>query len=494
MASLFAGIDVGTQGVRCLVVDPAGRPMGAGEVPFSLEQTSLPEGWREQEPRAWVVAVRRSLAQALGDVPADRVAAVGVTSTSGTLCVLDSGHAPIMPAIMYNDRRSRREAEQLQRAGIDLTDRLGYRFSSSFGLPKILWVKQNRPEVYGRARLFTSPTDYVIGWLTHAWGRSDQTNMLKFGYDLLEGRWPRFIEEALGLDASRLPRVQKPGEPAGRITRERAAETGLPHGIPVVAGMTDGCASQVSSGAVAPGLYNTTIGTTLVIKGVSEELLLDPVGRIYCHRHPAGWWLPGGASNTGAECLAAGRVAGRETGFGPDDTEALSNVALDHSPTDLTVYPLVGTGERFPFRDPEAEGFVLGSPEGREQLFAGCLEGVACLERLAYETLADIGARVGDTIYSAGGGAAGDSWLQIRADTMDRTVLRPALTGAAMGAAILAASHERYADLPEAARAMVRIEKEVQPRAHCVDAYGQKYEQFVAECAARGYVERGARG
>ncbi len=488
MASLFAGIDLGTQGVRCVVVDAGGRPVGRGQVAFALGETSLPDGWREQEPGGWVSAARRAVGQALGEVKADRIAAVGVTGTSGTLCVLDSEHRPLMPAIMYNDSRSEREAQDLQRAGIDLTNRLGYRFSSSFGLPKILWLKRHRPEVYSRAATFTAPTDYLIGWLTGCWDRSDQTNMLKFGYDLLEDRWPPFIENALGLDASRLPGVQRPGELAGRVTRQRAEQTGLRRGTPVVAGMTDGCASQLSSGAVDRGQYNATIGTTLVIKGVSEKLLLDPAGRIYCHRHPAGWWLPGGASNTGAECLAAGRVAGRETGFGAEDTEALSAVALDHSPTDLVVYPLVGRGERFPFRRPGAEGFIVGTPQSRAELFAGCLEGVACLERLAYETLADLGARVGGTIYSAGGGAASDAWLQIRADTLNCRIVRPALTGAAMGAAIVAASYECHADLLEAARAMVKVDKEVLPRTELREVYEAKYQRFTAECAERSYI------
>ena len=160
--------------------------------------------------------------------------------------------------------------------------------------------------------------------------------------------------------------------------------------------MTDGCASQISSGAAAPGQYNTTIGTTMVVKGVSEQLLLDPAGRIYCHRHPQGWWLPGGASNTGAECLAVE--------FGPDETERRSARALQHSPTRVVCYPLLGRGERFPFMRPEAAGFVLGTPRDRDELFCAYLEGVACLERLAFETLEGLGARVGDTIYSAGGG------------------------------------------------------------------------------------------
>jgi len=477
---LFCGIDVGTQGARCAVVAADGAPVGRGESAFPRVASSLPDGWFEQDPDDWIAAVRQALGQALKAVDARRILATSVTSTSGTLCALDADHRPLCPAVMYSDSRSEAEAVEAQQAGGPLTARLGYRFSPSFGLPKILWFRRHRPDLYARAASLVSPTDYVIGWLTDSWGRSDQTNVLKFGYDLLEDRWPAFIERELGIEIGLLPNVQRPGELAGRVTPERADQTGLPAGTPVAAGMTDGCASQVSSGAASPGQYNTTIGTTLVIKGVSERLTLDPEGRVYCHRHPAGWWLPGGASNTGAECLAVE--------FGEKETESLSPRALEGSPTDLIAYPLVGRGERFPFRRPDAEGFLIGAPRSRQELFTAYLEGVACLERLAYDTLASLGAEIGDVVFSAGGGARSEAWLQIRADTLNRTVLRPALTGAAMGAAILAASLAHYDDLARAARAMVRMDREVGPRTDFVGRYAEKYQRFTEECSHCGYV------
>ncbi len=487
---MLCGIDVGTHGARCVLAGQDGELLAQGERAFGRSAGPLPDGWFEQEPAAWTDAVRRAVRQALQDAAsrgAGRgVGAVGVTSTSGTLCALDSARRPLMPAIMYNDSRSLEEAEAVQEAGAALSAKLGYRFSSSFALPKALWLKRNRPEVYARADLLLSPADYVIGWLTGNWRRSDHTNVLKWGYDLLEDRWPDFIESNLGLSAAFFPAVQKPGALAGNLTAQRADELGLPAGIPVAAGMTDGCASQIASGAVSPGDYNTTIGTTLVIKGVSERLLLDPLGRVYCHRHPEGWWLPGGASNTGAECLAVE--------FGAEETEARSARALQRSPTGLVAYPLVRKGERFPFLNADAEGFLVGTPRDRDELFAAYLEGVACLERLAYETLEGLGAEVGDAVYSTGGGARSDAWLQIRADTLNKVVLRAsggAATGAAMGAAILAAALECYGSVSDAARAMVHVECKTTPRADLASAYSAIYERFKDECRARGYLEGG---
>ncbi len=485
MEKLFCGIDVGTQGARCLLVDADGRRAAGGECPFpSAAMNSGPDGAFEQEPGGWVAAIRDALRQCLEGVETRRIRALSVTSTSGTLCALDARHRPVVPAIMYNDRRSSEEAELVQSAGAELAQRLGFRFSSSFGLPKILWLKRRRPGAYRRARSFLSPTDCIIGWLTDNWERSDQTNMLKFGYDLRAERWPEFIEDELGIPRGRLPEVGRSGTPAGRLTSERAGQLGLSDGIPVASGATDGCASLLASGAVAPGQYNTTIGTTLVIKGVSKKLLLDPLGRIYCHRHPADrtppWWLPGGASNTGAECLA------KE--FSPDEVEGLGARALDESPTGLVAYPLVGRGERFPFHSSEAEGFLSGAPQSRGERFAALLEGVACLERLAYETLEELGARIGDRIFSTGGGSRSDAWLQIRADTLNRTVVRPAVTGAAMGAAALAASMEHYGDIPAAVKAMVRPEIQVEPRVDMLDAYAHKYAELKEQLRARGFI------
>jgi len=483
---LYCGIDLGTQGARCLLVDDEGVVCGEGSQPFGLTRCGgLPAAWFEQEPREWLAAVRSAWERArdsLGGTahgPHD-IAAVSVTSTSGTLCVLGGEHGHLRRPIMYSDARSVEEAERVQDAGSQVAASLGYRFKPSFALPKILWLKNHEPEVFDKAAFFVSPTDYIIGWLTGVWGRTDQTNALKYGYDLLNGRWPEFVGRRLGVPLEKMPAVQMTGEGVGAVLPERASELGLPAGVPVAAGLTDGCASQVASGAVAPGDFNTTIGTTLVIKGVSEKLLLDPQGRMYCHKHPAGWWLPGGASNTGAECVAAE--------FSPREVEQRSRRALEHSPTDVVAYPLVGKGERFPFASPDAMRFVIGDAADRNVLFAAFLEGVACLERLAFEVLEGLGGAVGRRIYSAGGGARSDAWLQIRADVLDRTVARPAVAEGAMGAAIVAAALAQFGSLSTAARSMVRIEKTVRPRAKYVPAYAAKYERFREECLRRGYI------
>jgi sugar (pentulose or hexulose) kinase len=314
--------------------------------------------------------------------------------------------------------------------------------------------------------------------------------MLKFGYHLIKGGWPSFLAD-IGLDEGKFPRVARSGDVIGTVRPALADRYGFSREAVVCAGMTDGCASQVSTGAVSPGAWCSTIGTTLVVKGVSSRLLTDPLGRVYSHRHPEGYWLPGGASNTGAECLKV-RYGNR--------TALLSDRARGAGPSGQVSYPLVKRGERFPFVCPEAEGFSVeagAGPEGMDEELRGFisdLEGVGFVERLAYEMLSDLGFKVGEAICTSGGGARSPAWVQIRADILGRSILKPAAPSAAVGAAVLAASRTAFRGLRAAADSMVRIESVTSPRDELVGRYDALYGRFLDEMRSRGYVGKAAEG
>jgi sugar (pentulose or hexulose) kinase len=247
--------------------------------------------------------------------------------------------------------------------------------------------------------------------------------------------------------------------------------------------MTDGCASQIASGAASLGDWNTTIGTTLVIKGVTEKLLFDPKGRIYSHRHPDGHWMPGGASNVGGDCI--------RNNFRDDELDGLNAAVKPVRPTGMLVYPLEKKGERFPNRDPLAEGFAVGSPSSRAELYQAYLEGVAFVEKMSYEMLTSLGAVIGGTVFAAGGATKSEPWLKIRANMLDRCIAVPDIAGGSMGAAILAASISHWGSLGQAARNMVRISRTIRPDRAGVDAYREKYGRFMAEMQDRGYTREG---
>ena len=480
------GIDVGTQGARALIADLAGDIQAEATRAFPRGQleTSTP-GTFEQDPRMWRQAVNDVVAAAVAALAdagrtAEQVRAVSVTSTSGTLCLADASGEPVGLAMMYSDTRAQAVAEEVQAAASALSAKVGMVFSSSCGLTKLCWLQRDDPRRVARARWYQSPTDVIVGWLSGEWGHTDWTNALKWGYDVVDLCWPDFIFDTLGFARSAFPQVHAPGSVIGRVTPANASQTGLAEGTLVVAGATDGNASQLASGAAKPGDWNSTLGTTLVLKGVSDTLLRDPLGRLYCHRHPDGYWSPGGASSTGADCLAQR--------FPPEQLPELNQSALALGPTNTIIYPLVKTGERFPFVKPDARGFVLGESDDEPTFFAAHLEGLAYVERLAYEVVEELGGQVGEDIYVAGGGSQSKAGLRIRATVLNRCLHLPRVPSGAMGAAILAARGLAYDRVTDAVSKMVQIRQVIEPNKDHQEAYQDRYDQFLGACRERGYL------
>jgi len=467
------GVDVGTQGVRCVAAMPSGKVAAQSAHPFStVALPGLPEGWFEQDPEVWWASVCACLAEIRSGLERAlpggwTVAGVAVDSTSGTIVLADAAGRALRPAVMYNDRRAGAEAEEANRAAGPWLEEAGYRFNSSFALPRLLWLRRYEPAHWDRARVVMHAADWIVAKLTGETGVTDQSNALKTGCDLRDLSWPRFVTETLGIEQKRLPRIALSGHKIGSVNSEAAEATGLPAGTPVVAGMTDGCADQVASGARREGDWNTVLGSTLVLKGLTRELLRDPLGRVYCHRHPMGLWMPGGASNAGARVLDA-RFAGA-------DRAALELAAEKLTPTGACVYPLLSPGERFPFVSASAEGFEEGCGPDEPSRYAAYLEGVAYTERLAYEVVEALGAPVRQPIFSTGGGSTSDVWTRLRANVLGRSICRAPGACAALGSAIVAASGTLFADLGEATEAMAPTGDPVEPDAalhgRCTEAY-----------------------
>jgi D-ribulokinase len=468
---LVAGIDVGTQGARVVVLDLGGKVLArAGEAlpPPAATAANI----AEQDPEAWWDAVCRCLRRVLVQIDATRLRGLAVSSTSGTLVLTDESGRPLRPALMYNDARASAEAREIDSVAT------AHRASPTDPLAKLLWLRRHEPKIFAAARRIVHAGDFIAARLTGEW-RTDWSQALKSGYDPVDLCWSPVLG-LLDLDSERFPQVVAPGAEIGAVTVRACESTGLRPAVRVFAGMTDGCASQIAAGAMAPGQWCSTLGTTLVVKGVTRERLHDPLGRIYSHRHPEGFWMPGGASNTGGECLQ------RE--FAADDLGASDRQAEGLTPTDLVCYPLVRTGERFPFVAPQAEGFLLGTPRSRGERYTACLEGVAYLERLAYETLESLGARVDGVIATSGGGANSRVWMQIRCDVLGRPLRKPALPEAAAGAAIIAAAAATNEPISARANAMVRMTAQVVPRENTSERYLAAYQRFVGALRSRGYL------
>ena len=479
MQAFFIGIDVGTQGVRVVLLDETGKVWGSQEKVFPLTERSR----EEQSPRQWWASCRRCLQDLLnglsGEIDVANIKSVAVTSTSGTVIPLDEQNELLYDALMYSDTRPAAEG-RFCKAIAEQYHPNGYTgFNASSGLSKMVWFVHQFPQQVSQIRTWVHAADYISGMLCGNFRVTDYTNALKSGYDVRNEGWPRYLFEQLPLQREWMQDVVPSGEPIGTLLPELSHELGLP-AVTVVAGMTDGCASQVASGAVRPGDWNTTIGTTLVVKGVTTQELIDPQGRLYSHRHPEGYWMPGGASNIGADWIT--------TRF-KDHLADLNQAAAHLIPTSYIAYPLQQAGERFPFISAIARGFA---PDGlsEAELFTANMEGVAYVERYAYELIESLSGERVSAIYTAGGASNSDTWLTIRSNVLNRPVYKCVQVTGAVGAAILAASRTYFQSLTEAAQALTQIEKTIQPNEELVQAYEKNYRAFIHTLWEKGFLTK----
>jgi sugar (pentulose or hexulose) kinase len=329
-----------------------------------------------------------------------------------------------------------------------------------------------------RPAVLMHSADFIATRLTGLRVATDTSHALKTGYDLLHDAWPHDALHELGVPADLLPDVVEPGTVLGYVTTDAAEHTGLTAGAPVMAGMTDGCASQIAAGALAAGSCNSVLGTTLVLKGVSADLVRDPDGVVYSHRHPDGGWLPAGASNVGGGAIASA--------FPGRDLEALDARAARFEPSSAVVYPLSATGERFPFERADARPFRLGEWREEAERYAAILQGVAFVERLGFACFAALGIDVSGDLALTGGASRSRYWCQLRADVLGRTVARRTDSDAALGMAILAAADGT--SVTETAQRMAPGGEEIDPRPDRIGRFEDAYRRLVDELARRGYV------
>jgi sugar (pentulose or hexulose) kinase len=479
MDAYFIGIDVGTQGARVVLMDAEGGIISSAEQVFPLNDQSR----EEQSPLTWWDACVNCLQQLVAEdtvkAVMPRVKAIAVTSTSGTVIPLSSNNEPLHNAIMYSDKRSVRQADVCTAAALRYHNKGYTAFNFSSGLAKMIWYGECYPEQVPNIAKWTHAADFISGKLCNVWGVTDYTNAFKSGYDVSSYEWPEYLFTKLPLKKEWMPQVVPSGTVIGNIRSELSAVLGLPRNVQVTVGITDGCASQIASGAINPGDWNTTIGTTMVIKGVTQNEVLDPLGRLYSHRHPLGYWMPGGASNTGADWVT--------NDFG-DDLLNLNKQARALLPTGLIAYPLRQEGERFPMIAPQAKGFA---PAGltKAELYTANMEGVAYLERYAYELIEHLSGEKVNAVYTAGGASNSDAWLTIRSNVLNRPVYKMQHVSGAVGAAIVAASKTYFNSVIDAVNAMVISEKEVIPEEQLANRYDSFYQEFLKVMKDKGYIK-----
>jgi sugar (pentulose or hexulose) kinase len=419
MSDLVLGIDVGTSGVRVAAVDRAGD---VAAFATSTMPAPLRDGSRiTQDPAIWARALDDAMARLGSAADLSRVGALAVDGTSGTLVAIDERGRPVAAASLYND--------SADEAAIAAVGRVAPHRAAVHGATSPLARAARLQREAGVVRVIHQ-ADWIAGQFSGRFDISDETNALKTGYDPVVRAWPDWIENA-GVALGKLPTVVPVGSVTGEVTTEASRRFGVPIRAVVVAGVTDGCAAFLATGADRPGAAVTSLGSTLVLKLASEQPLFAPEYGLYSHRI-GDMWLAGGASNTGGVVLTRF--------FAPDAIREISGRINPGIPTGFDYYPLSAPGERFPINDPALSPRMTPRPADDAVFLQALLEGIAKIEALGYRRLAELGGPRLTSVATVGGGAANESWSRIRAAALGVPLRIPASDEAAVGVARLALS------------------------------------------------------
>lgn len=476
MRRLWAGIDLGTQSVRAVLADDAGTAHGRGAVRLASARPA--PGRHEQDPEHWWRATVGALRQAVAQAGPAEIAAIACCATSGTVLLVEERPGeparPLTPGVMYDDVRAEAEAARLSAAPAPAWADAGLHPQRTWGLAKALWLLARVP-AGPRARI-AHQADLITSRLIGRPAATDTGHALKSGADPAAGVWPEADLARLGLPPKLLPGLVRPGDRLGEVCAAAAGETGLRAGTPVVAGTTDGCAAQIAAGVLEPGRWNVVVGTTTVLKGVSDAPPRDPAGALYSHRAPDGRWWPGGASNTGAGLLAAEF---------PVPVPGAAETARE--PAGCVTYPLLSTGERFPFERPGATRFTLGSPRDDAERYAALMQGTVYAERLCLDRIRHLGLPVRGPVTLSGGATRDPHWVRLHADVLGRDVAVREGADGAFGMAVLAAS--TVDGLAAASARMRRPAALVHPRPGAADRFAEPYARLVRALAERDWID-----
>ena len=475
----FLGIDVSTTGSKALLVDEAGQVAASATNPHTI---SMPHPlWSEQDPQEWWQVSAQSVRQVLSQagLRGEEVAAVGLTGQMHGLVLLDADGEVLRPAILWNDQRTAAECEQItEKVGFQrLLSITGNKALTGFTAPKILWVRNNEPQVYARIAHILLPKDFVRYRLTgeFAVDKADGSGMILF--DLARRDWSSQLLVELEIPPMWLPRTYEGPEITGRITSRAAEITGLCTGTPVVAGGGDQAAQAVGVGAVESGIVALTLGTSGVVFASTPQPYIEVEGRLhaFCHSVPGVWHL------MGVMLSAAGSLRWHHDTFASQvsyDELLAPAVHVPPGAEGLLFLPYL-TGERTPHPDPLARGAFVGLTvrHSLAHLTRSVLEGVAFGLRDSFELLKTSGLAQIRQVRVSGGGARSRLWRQILADVLDSELVTVNTTeGAAFGAALLAGVGAGFwASVEESCQAVVRPVERTIPDFENHHVYAQLY-------------------
>lgn len=418
--SVTIGMDVGTSGCRAMAIDQGGHIVARAERSFPKAEGA--DGESEQDPMMWWNAARIVICALTSMLPPQSCRALSVDGTSGTVLLSNAFGEPLSVALLYNDARAQDEADRIAAVAPATTAAFGVGSS----LAKALWLL--RHHTGPTPRWIVHPADWVLGRFAGYYGFTDSNSALKTGFDPILQAWPAWLAD-VGMPSHLLPAVLSPGTDLGLVAPSVAATLGLAPDCRIISGTTDSTAAVIATGALDPGEAVTSLGSTLVTKVIATKPIFAPQFGIYSQ--PFGHhWLVGGGSNSGGAVLRA---------FFSDEQMAAFSSRLDSSrDTGLDYYPLLRPGERFPVYDPDFAPRLMPRPRDDGEFFQALLEGIANIERTAYQRLAELGAPYPSHVVTVGGGSGNAAWQRIRERRLGVPVRVATQQDACYGAAQLA--------------------------------------------------------
>jgi xylulokinase len=480
MKALILGIDIGTSAVKAAAFDTAGNCVSASAVEYDLEKPA--PGIVELDPEIYWRSVVSAVRKVLSETASGSIVSIGVTSQGETFIPLDASGRPVRKAVVWLDSRASEEADEITaRFGAQTVyGKSGQTSAGSSWAALIRWLQKHEPETLKKSVKFLLPEDYIIHRLTGEFATCRGLVTSTLLYDIKKGCVWKEMLDFLGVSADKLPRLLEAGEIAGNV---RDSETGLPKGVPVCAAPIDQVAGAVGAGNIRPGMVSETTGTALAVCVTTENADGDPQRRVCLFNHadrdlyvllP---WAPasGVMLRWFRDALAPGM-----------SFEAMSAAAAKISPGSdgLWVMPHFA-GAVCPDLNPSARGAFLGLTlaHGAGHIVRAMMESVAYLLRDNTEAAGTLC----DNVFSLGGGAKSDVWLQIKADVLNRNIstLECAETPSLGAAALAAVPAGVFGSPGEAVKSMVRVKKTFTPSPVSADIYEglfQKYKKLNAAC------------
>ena len=436
---MYLGIDLGTSGVKLLLVGEDQRAIAQASAPLQVQRPR--PLWSEQDPESWWQATSGAVHELRRRHPRE-VAAVRGIGLSGQMhgaTLLDERDRVLRPAILWNDGRSAEACAELERRVPAVTGITGNAVMPGFTAPKLIWLAKHEPETFARVAKVLLPKDYLRLRLSgdHASEMSDAAGTLWL--DVAGRRWSEGLLEATGLSIRAMPRLHEGSEATGQLRPDLAGEWGMPADAVIAGGAGDNAAGAVGVGVVEPGQALLSLGTSGVYFVASDAFAPNPASGVhaFCHCLPERWHQMS-VILSAASCVGwVARLSGA-----PDEASLLAEVEeAGDGGTGAPLFLPYLSGERTPHNDPHAQGvfFGLTHDTNRADLGRAVLEGVAFAFADGQDALLEAGTVI-ESVAVIGGGARSRYWGRILASALERPLAYTAgaEVGPAFGAARLA--------------------------------------------------------